>query len=480
MTLNDTSIPSQEAAGEPALGLAVTGAAGESSVLQPHAISRSYTTPSSPQAQPSGSRHGRSSSYSRRASRSHHQHHRHHAHRHGDNWELREEDEYTSGSESGSTSCSTASAYSTERSKGRARRHRHHHHGQAQGRRLSSRRVSVQNVPVARRSTRKQVVIADESSAEEDAGLGRSDSHDSTDSNGIIDEDEDTTVRARQEALNARHPFGLRIWKPALYKKSRSVTRAAFLALHARPSRSETLYLKPGNILWLLLAGWWLMLVCLAVSAVLYAVPFGGRYYARVTAGLGWYLFWPFGRYVERIKDNIHSRDMCSLDATDGATLEAGGQGEHEDAPLLSQATDCPSAEVRHERFRRRSVLGRAVFYVLLVVLVNPILLIVSALSWFAVFSIPMGKLTHTLSRYLWRDPLALHFRSGDFPTVQVPQEPSDEQEGENATVEQPAPTVLLCTNEAIGWYYYKYTVDGVNILFYNMLSVAIFVLFAA
>ncbi|KAJ2799658.1 hypothetical protein H4R20_004349, partial [Coemansia guatemalensis] len=55
-----------------------------------------------------------------------------------------------------------------------------------------------------------------------------------------------------------------------------------------------------------------------------------------------------------------------------------------------------------------------------------------------------------------------------------------DDAEGPPMTSELPAPTVLLCTNEAVGWYYYKYTVDGVNILFYNMLSVAIFVLVAA
>ncbi|KAI8326071.1 hypothetical protein GQ54DRAFT_253752, partial [Martensiomyces pterosporus] len=291
-------------------------------------------------------------------------------------------------------------------------------------------------------------------------------------------DDEDTTVRARQEALNTRHPFGLPIWKPALYKKSRSVTRAAFLALHARPLRSETLYLKPGNIAWMLLAGWWLMLVSMAIAVVLFFVPFGGSSYSRVARGLGWYLFWPFGRYVERIKDNVHSLNRCTLssvDVTSGASaLEAGAgagagagaadQDGDEDAPLLGHLAAGPAsnAETRHAQFRRKTALGRAVYYTLLVTLLNPVLILVSALSWFAVFSIPMGKLTHTLSRYLWRDPLSLHFRSGDLPTV------------------QPAPTVLLCTNEAVGWYYYKYTVDGVNILFYNMLSVAAFVLVAA
>ncbi|KAJ2812649.1 hypothetical protein H4S07_001257 [Coemansia furcata] len=447
-----------------------------------------------------------------------------------------------SNSESGSTSCSTASKYSIEYPDHRGRSHRHRHHrrsympAEPHRRQPISRRMSVQNIAISRRSTGHhrssaaafaehsgdEAVGDIENSPEAEGGRGwrRSTTNESSESTEDIippADDDEPNVRARQEALNTRHPFGLPIWKPALYKKSRSVTRAAFLALHARPLRPGKLFLKPGNIAWMLLVGWWLLLVCLAIAAVLYVVPLGGRSYARVAGGLGWYLLWPFGRYVERIKDNAHSLNRCALsaaDLTDGAQgLEAGvgvhvlPEDEEEDAPLMGRqysfatldaAAAGPCAAARHAQFRRKTALGRAVYYTLLVAVLNPILIAVSALSWFAVFSIPMGKLTHTLARYLWRDPLSLHFGSGDLPTVKVPQtldtdvaEPTvpsaaaatatdgESPESENA-VEQPAPTVLLCTNEAMGWYYYKYTVDGVNILFYNMLSVAVFVLVAA
>ncbi|KAJ2197126.1 hypothetical protein GGH18_001421 [Coemansia sp. RSA 530] len=365
-------------------------------------------------------------------------------------------------SESGSASCSTASSCSGEHAG--ARRHRHH---RRQGRMYAdSRRMSMQEPAVARRSTgrRVQVMINDGSSGDE-SERRRVASDGSSSSEAIEQPDDDgSNVRARQEALNTRHPFGLPIWKPALYKKSRSVTRAAFMALHARPLRSARQYLKPGNIAWMVLAGWWLLLVSWVIAAVLALVPRGGRSYARVAAGLGWYLLWPFGRYVERIKDSRHSgSDSIREPAND----------DDEDAPLLSgQSTPRPGHSVQ---FQRETMLGRGVFYVLLVVVLNPALIIVSAVSWFAVFSIPMGKLTHTLARYLWRDPLSLHFRSGDLPTVKVAGT-GDTGDAE----EEPAPTVLLCTNDAVGWYYYKYTVDGVNILFYDMLALAIFVLLAA
>ncbi|KAJ2717181.1 hypothetical protein H4R19_000125 [Coemansia spiralis] len=460
----------------------------------------------------------------------HHRHHRHHGTRRGRRQSQSRRGtgaESPSGSgqssddsfsESGSTSCSTASSYSVDypEPRGRGRRHRHHQHhqhsqalGEGSNRHPASRRLSAQGVPASRRSTgrRLQVLIDQPETSSDGAGEQGEDSHgrhrstteessESTDNRIIQVDDDGSNVRARQEALNTRHPFGLPIWKPALYKKSRSVTRAAFLALHARPLRSGKLFLKPGNIAWLLLVGWWLLLVCLAISAVLFIVPRGGRNYARVTAGLGWYLLWPFGRYVERIKSSASGLDRgATEEATDGASTLGAGNDHGNDrgcddaeecAPLLSgQPTPAAASGPACARLRRQTVLGRAVYYTLLVTILNPILVFVSALSWFAVFSIPMGKLTHTLARYLWRDPLSLHFQSGDLPTVTVPRtdEPgaATQDAGEPAqTVEQPAPTVLLCTNEAMGWYYYKYTVDGVNILFYNMLSVAVLVLVAA
>ncbi|KAJ1899456.1 hypothetical protein LPJ66_002096 [Kickxella alabastrina] len=435
------------------------------------------------------------------------QHRRHYSRRHHDDHNASTHDADSAGgnsSGSGSISCSTASKYSVDHPEGdRGHRHRHYRRSYAAGepvKRSASRRMSMQNLPVSQRSTgrRRQVAMEAEfdDSAESESETGRASTNGSTsgstESEGVLEGD--NNVRTRQEALNTRHPFGLPIWKPALYKKSRSVTRAAFLALHATPLRSAKLFLKPGNIAWMLLAGWELLAVCMVIAAIMFVVPCGGRQYARVAAGLGWYLLWPFGRYVERIKDDAHERERCALDTEGASALEAGDaddEDDDEDAPLLGSQTDASDwscAAVRHARFRKQTMAGRAVFYALLVTVLNPILILVSALSWFAVFSIPMGKLTYTLTRYLWRDPLSLHFRSGDLPTVKVPQPvesheaagDASEQLDPQAIVEQPAPTVLLCTNDAVGWYYYKYTVDGVNILIYNMLSVAVFVLVAA
>ena len=39
-----------------------------------------------------------------------------------------------------------------------------------------------------------------------------------------------TTVKDVQNAINISHPFGLKLWKPALYRKSRSVNQTAWVS----------------------------------------------------------------------------------------------------------------------------------------------------------------------------------------------------------------------------------------------------------
>ncbi|GAA5958791.1 hypothetical protein JCM21900_004764 [Sporobolomyces salmonicolor] len=116
---------------------------------------------------------------------------------------------------------------------------------------------------------------------------------------GDVDGEVEYTLKDRQDAINVEHPFGLPIWKPALYKKSRSIARHADAALHSAPSSTAQRHLLPVNVAWTLFAGLWLCLACMAVGTVLWFTPWGGRKYGRVIWELGGYLFWPFGKYVE-------------------------------------------------------------------------------------------------------------------------------------------------------------------------------------
>ncbi|CEH19408.1 Ca2 /H antiporter VCX1 and related proteins [Ceraceosorus bombacis] len=145
--------------------------------------------------------------------------------------------------------------------------------------------------------------------------------------------DVEYTLKDRQDAINIEHPFGLPIWKPALYKKSRTVTRNAEDALHSMPSAAAERHLLPGNIIWTVFFGSWLSVLCILLSFVLAAVPLGGRRYARVLWELGCYLIWPFGKYVEvDVGPNSGERGTIFGDDDQDATNGEEGDATFENA----------------------------------------------------------------------------------------------------------------------------------------------------
>ncbi|KAG0190838.1 hypothetical protein DFQ28_001465 [Apophysomyces sp. BC1034] len=233
-------------------------------------------------------------------------------------------------------------------------------------------------------------------------------------------EDREMTLKDRQDAINRQHPFGLPIWKPALYKKSRSVVRRANSALHSSPSSSPELFLNPGNILWAILFGWWLACAMLVISIILSPLPPDGQVYGRVMRELAYYLLWPFGRYVER----------------------------HVDCPP-SSIDDAFAGET--SRRGKKSALRRCLE-----------ILRSGPAGWLCVVTIPMAKLHYILVRHLRRHPLSLRFKRIS---------------AKRDEIGRPA-VILLCTYQAIGLQYYKYTYDGINIIFINLIPLVFFVIF--
>ncbi|KAJ3336192.1 hypothetical protein HDU83_009594, partial [Entophlyctis luteolus] len=84
-------------------------------------------------------------------------------------------------------------------------------------------------------------------------------------------------------AINVSHPFGLKLWKPALYKKNRTVNLLTESALHEDPDdpliKPIARFLNLGNLLWLAVFGWWIFLVYLAIAFIMSpfaAVGFAG------------------------------------------------------------------------------------------------------------------------------------------------------------------------------------------------------------
>ncbi|KAG2217184.1 hypothetical protein INT45_013196, partial [Circinella minor] len=256
--------------------------------------------------------------------------------------------------------------------------------------------------------------------------------------------DHEVTLKDKQEAMNRDHPFGMPIWKPALYRKSRSVVRRANHALHLYPSSSKHLFLNPGNILWTLVFGWWLALVMLIIAVLLRLVPPHGRKYWMVMSGLSFYLLWPFGRYVERV------------------VVEDLEEHDEEAEMLIPKHTK--RKQTWKEWIVHVAMSGPTgwIYYLFYLTLIGPLLFVASTVCWMCVITIPMAKLNYKLVRHLMQHPLTLRFHSS--PTGVHP---------------SGKPTViLLCTYQAIGFQYYKYTYEGVNIIFINLISLVLFVIF--
>lgn len=352
------------------------------------------------------------------------------------------------------------------------------------------------------------------------------------------DEDPITTLKDRQSLINVHHPFGLPIWKPALYKKSRSVTRHADEALHSVPSAQAERHLLPGNLFWAIFFGWWLGAVCVALSALLWLVPQTGENYSSLVYGLGWYLFWPFGKYVEGPEDD----DMDGKDDDEGphpsrwtdhaargppshSSGESGdtirplpslmnfSPGSHlnsESTPLIatnqfptpvrSYGTTVPStlSRIAGDPPQKGICLARLCFWLALCTIIAPLMLFVCMICWALVVTVPMAKLNWVLLKNLFGRPTQIRFCS--VPLVVVPSSTTPANNvvlEQTANVEerptsfavkqprlaagQPAPfgsRVLLCTYRAAEIQYYKYTVGGVNIMFVNLLPPVFFVIF--
>ncbi len=374
-----------------------------------------------------------------------------------------------------------------------------------------------------------------------------------------VDDEDPITLKDRQSLINVEHPFGLPIWKPALYKKSRSVTRYADQALHSIPSAQAERHLFPGNILWALLFGWWLALVCIVISALLWIVPSGGRHYASLVYGLGWYLGWPFGKYVEGHIDEPHEEGKGAAipqgdsafhtqsgsesetirgpshlrEAQDEAQLARGPSVQFtptdhllghtpsgswsdmlaptETSSLLgrhrtggvplgpSKSYGAAYSSITGEPIKvsaTEDVLGRICFWLALVTVIAPLMLLVCIVCWALIVAIPMAKLNWALIKHLFRHPTSIRFCSAPSIVFLPPEGNSPEDGGENGGTSTPmrvkprlsagqaAPSgvpsskVLFCIYRAMGWQFYKYTIGGVNIFFINLLPIVFLVIF--
>ncbi|RLV89772.1 Low affinity vacuolar monovalent cation/H [Spathaspora sp. JA1] len=343
-----------------------------------------------------------------------------------------------------------------------------------------------------------------------------------------IDSVESLNLRERQDAINSTHPFGIKIWKPSLYKKKRSVAARAEEDIHDFDPLRKPARIYWGvivtNYLWSLTAGLLIYIICLIGATFVFifsgfAVQQKSRPYVKLFLKLGRFWLYPFGKFVLLNKDEnyidedqIFGRTINEFHqwrlqeegrlffAPPRRNTNTNGGGEsrplikdHKGRPLRdayssleeggnSQAHALTEEEDNDEeqddnikmRFfgRGRWSPGRLAFYVFFYGILQPISYFIGLLCWLIVFTIPMANITGTINDHLRRHPLALDFE------LEKEYYKRMEDPGQKKKKQQQQQRILLCTYRCCGFHYYKYTIDGTNIFFINLLAVVIFVIF--
>ena len=327
---------------------------------------------------------------------------------------------------------------------------------------------------------------------DESSETANADGEDEEEDDGDTSDAESFTLKDKQNAINETHPFGIRIWKPALYKKSRSVEKTAEGDIHSSPGSNVSKWLAIFNVLWTILFGWWLALAAGLGALVCYVFAFApeSTAYGRIFLGLSVYLLYPFGKFVKLEQDEAYAdedegegRSISEYEQWQQGDLEDGrlffgpltsrsligrrrSAGSEETESLLGRtrrgAADRERRENRRARLfgRGQWTLGRVLFFLFFYFLVAPLMLLASLVCWFLVFWIPMARTTALLFYHLRRHPLALSFHSDTSYSRGASHGPS---------------SILLCTYRAVGTKYWKYTIDGTNIFLINLIGVVLF-----
>ncbi|KAF7229185.1 cation/H+ exchanger protein 1 isoform X1 [Nothobranchius furzeri] len=279
--------------------------------------------------------------------------------------------------------------------------------------------------------------------------------HDGTSKATIRAENE---VEAHREANN--YKFGFRKWKGNVTEKPLEDRSDIDKELHTDLSiarHQEVSVVTFGNIVYVFLFGWWISLFYLLICPVMFLTICGASY-GKVCFKLAWYFIWPFGKSIQKAS-NVTNGPVVMSTNCDVIPNERDSEDLIEDkdcGPLLVSSpipVDIPAPTLPPKKPSKHWC--RVSTYIWLL-LAYPVLAIVHSLacvlSWMLVFSIPVAKMN---SRIM---------------TTALLMAPEDVQILKLDKTVVCETRVILCCYHAFNVYYYKYTVQGINIFALNLL----------
>uniref|UniRef100_A0A3B5B995 Low affinity vacuolar monovalent cation/H(+) antiporter-like n=1 Tax=Stegastes partitus TaxID=144197 RepID=A0A3B5B995_9TELE len=264
-------------------------------------------------------------------------------------------------------------------------------------------------------------------------------------------------VEAHREANN--YKFGFRKWKGNVTERpieDRSdIVKELYSNLSVVKSQ-EVSVVTFGNVIYVFLFGWWTSLIYLLICPVMFLTILGAPY-GKVCWKLALYFLWPFGKSIEK-PGSLHRFPVKPLDS-DASPQDGDGEDlvrDKDSAPLLVSSpipVEIPVPELPVRKTTKRWC--RVSTYIWLL-LGYPVLAVVHSLacvlSWLLVFTIPIAKLNaRVLTTVLLMAPEDIHIN-------RLTKTLGYERR------------VILCCYRAFNVYYYKYTIQGINIFALNLL----------
>ncbi|XP_075328721.1 cation/H+ exchanger protein 1 [Odontesthes bonariensis] len=265
-------------------------------------------------------------------------------------------------------------------------------------------------------------------------------------------------VEAHREANN--YKFGFRKWKGNVTERpieDRSeIIKELYTDLSVvKPQEGSVITI--GNIVYVLLFGWWISLIYIIICPLMFLTIFGAPY-GKICLKLAWYFIWPFGKSIGKARDVI-SRSAVKPTNCDIIPQERDSEdpvGDKDCAPLLLSSTLPTELPVPTLPPRKNSNHWCRFSTYIWLVLGFPVLAVVHSLacvlSWLPVFTIPVAKMN---SRIL---------------TTVLLMAPENVQIHKVEKTQVCDTRVILCCYQAFNVYYYKFTVQGINIFALNLL----------
>lgn len=288
---------------------------------------------------------------------------------------------------------------------------------------------------------------------------GNADSTDSFESSFVVVPE--NIIEAQRISNN--YMFGFKKWKSHVTTRPIATRSEIVQDLYSdidTVKSSDISMIRPFNVIYIFMFGWWLALIYVLVAAVMFITVIGTNY-GFFCLRMAKYFFWPFGKFVHQ----VHQVPLCDVANTHRrlSTKENGTPSESEallqkknNSSLLASDKHPASPVTARQKPSIWKLPQTYVWLLLGVPILWPVHAVACFLSWFFVISIPIAKVNFKmLTRILFTSPTNIQVGDQSEVTLNRGKQYSE---------------IIMLTHRAVNPYYYKMTVDGVNVILVNLL----------